>query len=39
MAFDPYVYPGTTFLKNKFHTKDRYLIQKIERPFTAKRTE
>ena len=39
MAFDPYVYPGTTVLKNKFHTKDRNFLQKIEKPFTAKRTE
>lgn len=39
MAFDPYVYPGTTVLKNKFHTKDRNFLQKIERPFTIKRSE
>lgn len=39
MAFNSYVYPGTTILKNKFHTKDRNFLQKIERPFTAKRTE
>lgn len=39
MVFDPYVYPGTTVLKNKFHTKNRNFLQKIERPFTAKRSE
>lgn len=39
MSFDPYVYPGTTVLKNKFHTKDKNFLQKIERPFTIKRSE
>ena len=39
MSFDPYVYLGTTVLKNKFHTKDRNFFQKIERPFTIKRSE
>ena len=39
MAFDPYVYLGTKALKNKFHTKNRNFLQKIERPFTIKRSE
>ena len=39
MAFDPYVYPGTSVLKNKFHVKSDSFLYKIERAFTIKRSE
>jgi len=39
MSDDPYVYPGTTVLKNKFGIRDTRLLDRVERRFVVLRAE
>ncbi len=39
MTDDPYVYPGTTVLQNKFNIRDAAKLDRVERRFVAARLE